>query len=85
VTFTADRPNAPGVVTELLLQPLASAARRAYRDKYRTQAFVAFAPGALSATVAAAPGWHACGVRFVDSATGQATPVVELGAVRVAP
>ncbi len=82
-TFTADRANSAGVVTELLLQPLATGARRAYRDKYRAQGFVAFAPGSLSATVPALPGWHACGVRFVNAATGQATPVVELGTVLV--
>ncbi len=82
VTFASTGPNAPGVVTELLLQPLASRNRRAYRDKYRTQAFVAF-PSASSRAVPFPPGWVACAYRFVSASTGQATEIAELGVVKV--
>ena len=81
VTFTATGSNAAGVVTELLLQPLASRHRRTYRDKYRHAAFVAFS-GTLTKTVACAPGWIACAYRFVNANTGQVTEIAELGVVR---
>lgn len=84
IQFTASAPNAPGVTTELLLQPLESAVRRTYLEKYRHAAFFAFAAGALSVEVPVpTPGWYACGYRFVNTATGQDTGVVECGKVLV--
>ncbi len=65
VEFIATGPKAPGVVTELLIEPLASRNRRTYRERYRHPAFVA------------------CAYQFVNSATGQATEIAELGVVRV--
>ena len=81
--FASDAPNRAGVVTELLVQPLASAARRTYRDKYRHADYVAFAPGHLARDVPCAPGVAALAYRFVEAATGQATELVELGVVTV--
>jgi hypothetical protein len=83
VTFTASGPNSAGVVTELLLQPLRTSLSRAYLEKLRTQGFVAFAPGSLSATAPAVPGWYAPAYRFVLAATGQTSPLVVLPAVAV--
>ncbi len=75
ITFTADRPNAPGVTTELLLQPLASRVRKAYEKEFRTQAFRSFEDGELSATLAVEPGYYAAATRFVNTATGQTAPL----------
>ena len=83
VRFAASAPNRAGVVTELLVQPLLSLARRTYRDKYRHAAYVAFAPGHLTRDVSCVPGVVALAYRFVDAATGQATELVELGVVTV--
>lgn len=75
--FSADRANAPGVVTELLIQPLENARRKAYRDKYASRGFVAFDGAPVE--VAVAPGAYACAYRFVRPETGQETALVELG------
>ena len=82
VRFAADAPNREGILTELLLQPLASAHRRTYAERYRTRAFAAFAQGALTTTVPCPNGWTAAAVRFVEAATGRATALVELGVVQ---
>ncbi|MCW5937183.1 MAG: hypothetical protein KIT11_07750 [Fimbriimonadaceae bacterium] len=82
--FTADAANSPGVVTELLLQPLASVHRNAYPARYRSQGFVAFpAPGG-SQELALPRGIYAVAYRFVRSATGQETPLAGLGVFEVA-
>ena len=82
IAFAASGPNAPGVVTELWLQPLAGPHRKAYRDKYRHAAFVAFGPS-LEAEVPGDPGWTACAYRFVNIETGQSTALAEIGRVLV--
>ena len=46
IRFAANAPNTPGVLTELLLQPLAARHRAPHPEEYRTQAFVDFAGGA---------------------------------------
>ncbi len=81
VTFTASAANAPGVLTELLLQPLPSPNRTPERRAYRTRAFVAFTPENLSATVPTGSGPYAAAYRFVDAETGQTTALVTLGTV----
>jgi hypothetical protein len=83
VVFTAGGPNSDGVVTELLVQRMRTAASGRYPRAYRHGAYVAFAPGSLSAEVAAARGWVAPAVRFVATATGQASGLVELTPVLV--
>lgn len=82
IRFLANRPNAPGVVTELLLQRLASVGRAPVGTKYRSQGFVAFAEGALAADVACPAGWVACAYRFVVATTGQASALFPCGIVR---
>lgn len=78
--FSADRANAPGVVTELLVQPLVNAYRRSYSDRYASAGFHAFAgPGEVAVPVKA--GAVACAYQFVVPATGQEGALVELGTV----
>jgi hypothetical protein len=81
VEFAASGPNAVGVVTELLIQPLARAARAPKERGYRPQAFVAFAPGSLSYTVSVTPGAYAPAIRFVRAATGQQSGLLPLPAL----
>ncbi|MCW5936202.1 MAG: hypothetical protein KIT11_02710 [Fimbriimonadaceae bacterium] len=83
VRFTASAPNAPGVVTELLLQPLRTSLSRPDPGKYRTQTFATFTQGVLSRDVTAPQGWHAPAYRFVFPATGQASSLVPLPPVWV--
>ena len=83
VLFAADRANAPGVLTELLTQPLANGARRPRANGYRSRGFVAFG-GPGSVEVAAGEGWHACATRFVEAATGRTMGLLSCGVVRAA-
>lgn len=83
IRFTASGPNASGIVTELLLQPLAHAGRAPKANLYRAQAFVPFASAGDSHTVPAAPGAYAPAVRFVRAATGQDSDLVPLSSVVV--
>lgn len=83
VTFSASGPNSEGVVTELILQRLAGKARKPTAKGYRTQGFVAFAAGALTAEVPCEPGAYAGAIRFVRAATGQETALVPIGKVIV--
>ena len=83
IRFTANRANHEGIVTELLLQPLAAPNRRTYERAYRSRAIKAFTEESLTADVPAEPGWYACAFRFVNGETGQETPLVELGKIRV--
>ena len=78
VTFVASGANAPGVVTELLVQPLVNAYRRSYADKYAGAGFHAF-PAAGTVEVPVRAGAVAVAYRFVLAATGQETALVELG------
>lgn len=82
VRFSADRANAVGVVTELLLCPLRSRHEVPRPRSYRGQGFVVFG-SSLSKLVTALPGPYACAVRFVRSATGQASEVLVVGRVVV--
>lgn len=75
------RANAPGVVTEILVQSLPSVHCRTYLSKYRTAQFVAF--GAAAVSVPLRRGVWALATRFVDAATGQSTEILEVGLVVV--
>ena len=81
VRFAASGANAAGVVTELLIQPLASRHRRTYPERYRHAAYMTFT-GAETVAVAAPEGWVALAYRFVNRATGQVTALAELGVVQ---
>ncbi len=83
VRFTASGPSTPGVLVELLLQPLRFAHQSPKARGFRSQALVAFTEGALEAFVAAPPGWTMPACRFVCAATGQDTELARLEAVEV--
>lgn len=83
VRFTASAPNASGVVTEVLLQPLPSATARPKRGKDRIRGAVSFAPGGLWMDVPVRSGTYAASVRFVRASTGQLSALVRLGALVV--
>jgi hypothetical protein len=83
ILFSADAANREGVLTELLLQPLASQHRRTYLQRYRTKAFVHFAGTELQATIPCDAGWYAAAIRFVEAATGRSTAEIELGVLKV--
>ncbi|MCC7102713.1 MAG: hypothetical protein IT206_06515 [Fimbriimonadaceae bacterium] len=80
IEILADRDNAPGVVTEVLLQPLQSVHRRTYLSRYRTAGFFAFEAG-VPVFVPTSASVVAVAVRFVCAATGQALSITELGIV----
>lgn len=79
--FSGDRGNAPGIVTEFLVQPLANARRKAAGDKYVSAGFAALRGEAVA--VGVRPGAYACAYRFVRAATGQETGVAPIGTVVV--
>lgn len=81
IVFTPDRANAPGVVTELLVQRLNSIHCNAYAKKFRSKGFVAFGGAQF---VELPTGAYACAVRFARGADGQSTSLMELGKVAVA-
>ncbi|HRK22590.1 MAG TPA: hypothetical protein PLX06_12310, partial [Fimbriimonadaceae bacterium] len=84
VTFTATAPNAAGIMTELLLQPLANAHREPSKNGYRSKQFFNFSAGVLTRNVTVPAGFYAAGYRFVKASTGQATPLVALPVQTVA-
>lgn len=79
--FVPSGSNAPGVVTELLVQTLDSRHRATYASKYRSRGYGALAGAPV--LLRADAGWVACAVRFVRAAAGQAGPLLQLGRVRV--
>lgn len=82
VVVTADRANAPGVVTEILIQKLPSVHCRTYLSRYRNAGFVAFGAGETK-TLPQRPGVFAVATRFVYAPTGQSTELIEWGLVEV--
>lgn len=83
IRFTASNANLPVATTELLLQPLLGRNRRTYLRQYRSQAFCQFADGSLMTEIDCLTGWVACAYRFVNTLTGQSTPIAEAGVVWV--
>jgi hypothetical protein len=81
ILFSASGPNAAGVVTELLVQPLKSLHRKPLTKEYKSRGFVAFAGEPVS--IPCEPGPYACAIRFVRTDTGQETAIVPLGKVVV--
>jgi hypothetical protein len=78
LTFSSNAANSANTKTELLVQRLRNRNRNPQKLGYRNKAFVAFAPGNLSANVPVTPGAYACAVRYVNTQTGQATELVPL-------
>lgn len=85
VTFAADRPNAAGVATELLLQRLDGPNSRPQNGRDRHMAYFEFAGGALSTTVPCTPGAYVASVRYLLEATGQTSALVRVGRAMVVP
>jgi hypothetical protein len=83
VRFAASGPNAPGVVTELLLQPLASGHRTPRAHAYRSERFAVFASSERGEVVPAVPGWWAAACRLVCAETGQCGTLTPLDVLRV--
>lgn len=80
--IVADGPNAPGVVTQILLQPLVSRNRRTYATKYVHEAIVTFTAEVREVTLPMATPWVAVAYRFIRADTGQATALAEIGIAR---
>ncbi|MBN8691198.1 MAG: hypothetical protein J0L72_10485 [Armatimonadetes bacterium] len=78
VNLPVTQGNAPGVVTEVLVQRLASVHRAAYPEKFRSAGFSAWASGGM-VSVPLSPGVYAVAIRTVKSATGQSGQLMELG------
>ncbi|RYG22842.1 hypothetical protein EON82_15890 [bacterium] len=84
VTFTASAANTTGTTTELLLQPLKGKNRTPLAKGYRTKTFKVFLAGSLTMNVSVPTGYYAAAYRYVNVATGQATPLVPLSVLTVA-
>ncbi len=80
--FTASGPNAAGVLTELMVQKLASRTRKP-STRFTSAGFVGFTPGHLTQTVALEKGFYACAFRFVEASTGRSTPPIPCEKVEV--
>jgi len=78
ITFTATAQNATGIKTEILLQPLPNANRAPQPGHYRTKAFNNFGNLAHTYTATLLPGTYAAAYKFVNTATGQETPLQPL-------
>jgi len=78
ITFTASAANASGIKTEILVQPLANANRVPQPLKYRTKAFNNFGNLAHTYTANLTPGAWAVAYKFVNTNTGQETPLQPL-------
>lgn len=82
--FEADVPNHEGVTTELLIQKLPAAHYRTYPQRYRSAGFFQFASGSMETTIGVPWGrCYACAFRFVETASGRMTGLVECGVVTI--
>lgn len=84
VTFTSNAGNSANTKTELLLQPLKSKNRTPVAKGYKSRAFFTFATGTLTTSVSVPTGFYAAGYRYVNTLTGQASPLVPLNVLTVA-
>lgn len=83
VTFTADKPNASGVTTELLIQRLPSPNRKPSKGHYKTATFFQFQSGTLTKDVTVPPGYYATAYRFVRTSTGQSSNLIPLPTTQI--
>ena len=74
--------NAAGVVTEVLLQRVASVHCAAYLEKYRSQGFSSWVAGS-SVSCPVPKGVYVVAIRAVRAATGQSGELMEIGRVVV--
>lgn len=82
VVLQVSQGNAPGVVTEVLLQKLASVHRAAYLEKYRSKGFSSWVAGS-SVSIPVKAGVYAVAIRAVKASTGQTGELMEIGRVVV--
>lgn len=83
LVYTADRDNAPGVVTELLLQRLLNKNNTPKERSYISAGFIAFDAEHREFEHAVFPGTYAGAIRFVESATGRMTDLFPIGRATV--
>ena len=83
VTWVADGSNAPGVVTELLLQKIKGKHRVAGKDGYVSQGFVEFSSTVPSFTARVPAGYYAAGYQFVEASSGRMAGIVPMGTLTV--
>jgi len=81
VVVSGNRANAPGVMTEVLVQRLNSVHCRTYLQRYRSAGFYQFNSTGIPLTLT--PGTWAIATRFIDAQTGQMTTLIECGVVVV--
>ena len=82
LAFAASGPNRPGVLTELMIQPLKNV-RCKPQKFYKSHGFIHFEEGSLVAVVPVEPGVYACMIQFVERATGRVAGKVPLGKIEV--
>lgn len=82
IQFLAKHGNAPGVVTELLLQRLPNERRRP-KSQYKTVGFFAFTDEVNFVDIPVEPGFYVPGYAFVEESTGRTTAGVVFEMVEV--
>lgn len=81
--YTADRDNAPGVVTELLLQRLTGRNNAPKERSYVAAGFMAFDTEHREFEHGVFPWTYAAAIRFVEAATGRMTDLFPIGRATV--
>jgi hypothetical protein len=82
IVFAASGPNAPGVATELMIQPLKNVRCKPVKF-YKSHGFVSFAAPDPTAAVPVGPGVYACAIQFVERSTGLVAGWLPLGKITV--
>ena len=80
--YTQD-PNSDNVATEVWLQPLPSNARHPSAKAYTSAGFIQFSRDTDTLILNVIPGWYAVAYSYLQFETGQKTPCVLLGTVKV--
>ena len=83
LTFTASGKNAEGVITELLVQRLASPDRAPTMEGYRSAGYKAFSEGGSTFQFPCEPAIYATAYRFVSAASGEERGIVPIGVTTV--
>ena len=80
--FTAARPSDPGVLTELMAQPLKNVRVRP-KAFYKSRGFATFVEGGLTVLLPLPPGVYAVAVQSVEASSGRLAGFTTLGKVTV--
>ncbi len=81
LVFSSTSKNAENVVTEILVQKVANHFTRPIAQRYRLQTFWTFNQNSFA--VSRGLGNYACAVRFVNTNTGQAGDILQLGVLGI--